>query len=406
MARATDFESFYRVLMDISSSVHFYSEVRNVLDILANKTAEALEAKGALIRIYDVETRKLELGAACGLSDRFMSKRLAATVTVRGEGWEREKVCLITDVRNDPRVEAPDEVWAEGVRTIVYAPLILRTNTLGTIRIYFDTQRELSEEETGFISLIAEIGATLIERDRLIEIEKSRYDRLAVQTEKLSALGRMAAGIAHEINNPLGSIMLYSSNLLKRIPKEEGIVRESVEIVLQEADRCKNIIQGLLEFSRESESLMTPTDVGEVVEKALRILDNEFRLHRIQLTKDLQAGLPKLPMDVGQIEQVLVNLLLNAVQAMEEEGNIVLRTSLSPDRTKIEIEISDTGCGVPQKHMDKIFEPFFSTKAKGTGLGLAVTYGILQRHGGAIRVSSVAGQGSTFVVELPIYPGR
>jgi two-component system, NtrC family, sensor kinase len=402
MARATDFESFYRVLMDISSSVHFYSDVRHVLDILVKKTTDALDAKAALVRIYDAETCKLEMGAACGLSDGFLSQRLSATVTIRGEEWEREKVSIITDTQKDPRVEAPDEVLAEGIVMIVYAPLVLGTNTLGTIRIYFDERRELSAEEIDFIALIAEIGATLIERDRLIEIEKSRYDRLAVQTEKLSALGRLAAGIAHEINNPLGSVMLYSSALLKRMHDTEEMVRESLEIILHEAGRCKTIIQGLLEFSRESESRMESTDVGEIVEKALRVVDNELRLHRIRLEKTLEPGLPKATVDVGQIEQVLVNLLLNAAQAIEEEGLVTVRTLAASDRKKILVEISDTGCGISAKDMDKIFEPFFSTKTKGTGLGLAVSYGIVKKHSGAIHVSSEPGQGSLFTVELPV----
>lgn len=405
MAKETDFESFYRVLMDISSSVHFYSEVKHVLDILTKKTADALGAKGALIRIYDVVSHKLELGAACGLSDRFLSKRFAPIGPCTPVAIGCDKVSIITDILHDPRVETPQEVWQEGIRMIVDAPLILRTDTLGAIRIYFGEGRQFSEEELDFVVLIAEIGATLIERDRLIEIEKSRYDRLAVQTEKLSALGRMAAGIAHEINNPLGGIMLYSSNLLKKIPSD-GPERESVEIILDEAKRCKTIIQGLLEFSRESDPSMALTDVGRVVDKACHILENEFRLRRIGLRKDLEPGLPEILLDVAQIEQVLVNLLLNALQAVAEEGTVSIRTSMSLDGKKVGIEIADTGCGIPEENMGKIFEPFFSTKPKGTGLGLAVTYGIVQKHGGSICASSVPGQGSTFTVELPVPRGQ
>jgi two-component system, NtrC family, sensor kinase len=405
MAKGADFESFYRVLMDVSSSVHFYSEVKHVLDILANKAVEALGAQGALIRIYNVESHQLELGAACGLSDRFFSKRFAAIGRTADQGLPGDKVTIIRHVLDDPRVDAPQEAWAEGIRLIVDAPLVLRSDTLGAIRIYFGEQREFSKEELDFVALLAEIGATLIERDRLIEVEKSRYDKLAVQTEKLSALGRMAAGIAHEINNPLGGIMLYSSNLLKKVPGE-GSVKEGLEIILQEAIRCKTIIQELLEFSRESEPLMVLTDVAEVVEKARHILENEFRLRHIRVEQVLRRDLPKVCMDVSQIEQVLVNLFLNAVQAIEEEGTITVRTFQGAEEKTVCIEVSDTGCGIAREHVDKIFEPFFSTKPKGTGLGLAVTYGILQKHGGVIHVTSDPGRGSTFIVELPIPEGQ
>jgi two-component system, NtrC family, sensor kinase len=200
--------------------------------------------------------------------------------------------------------------------------------------------------------------------------------------------------------------MLYSSALSKRIHDKEGILRESIDIILHEAGRCKAIIQGLLEFSRESESCMQLTDVGEIVEKALRVVDNELRLHHIRLDKTLQPGLPGVTVDVGQIEQVLVNLLLNAVQAIEADGCVTVRTLAGSDGRKVLVEVSDTGCGISPKDIDKIFEPFFSTKAKGTGLGLAVSYGILKKHGGAIRVSSEPGQGSLFTVELPVNCGK
>ncbi len=172
MVKGADFESFYRVLMDISSSVHFYSEVKHVLDILAKKSAEALNARGALVRIYDLESHRLELGAACGLSDRFLSEGPAAMDRIMAAECPRDKVFIIRDILNDPRVGASREAWADGIRVIVDAPLTLRKNTLGSIRIYFDEERELSEEEINFVALVAEIGATLIERDRLIEIQK------------------------------------------------------------------------------------------------------------------------------------------------------------------------------------------------------------------------------------------
>ena len=149
---------------------------------------------------------------------------------------------------------------------------------------------------------------------------------------------------------------------------------------------------------------MVLTDIADVVEKARHILEQDCRLRHIRLEKTLRPDLPRVLMDVGQIEQVLVNLFLNALQAIETEGTVTVRTSMSHDGKKVCIGVSDTGCGVPQENMDKYFEPFFSTKPKGTGLGLAVTYGIVQKHGGNVYASSVPGQGSTFTVEPAIPP--
>jgi len=211
----------------------------------------------------------------------------------------------------------------------------------------------------------------------------------------------MAAGIAHEINNPLASILLFSSNLLKKVP-QEGPFREGLQIIVQETLRCKAIIQDLLEFSRANEPKTTPSNVNQVMERALHLLANEFKLRHIQLELDLAKSLPQILIDENQIEQIFVNLLLNAIQAIEEQGTITIRTYMSSNRKNVTIDIADTGCGIPPENMSKIFEPFFSTKSKGTGLGLAVTYGIVQKHGGHIYADNQRKQGARFVVELPI----
>ncbi len=398
------FENLYRVLLDISAALHFHSEVRDVLDTVVRKSAEALEAKGALIRIFDLESHQEELSAAYGVSDQFLSKGPASSERIITDLHRQDKIVIIHDILHDPHVKHPEAAWAEGIRMILDAPLTLRKDILGILRIYFAEPREFSGEELNFIILIAEIGATFIERDRLIEMQKSQYDHLALQTEKLSALGRMAAGIAHEINNPLGGILLYGSNMLKKVPTE-GPIKEGLEIIVQEALRCKTIIQELLEFSREREPKVVLANVNNVIEKALNILENEFRLRHIRLEKHLSRQVPNLLIDANQIEQVFVNLFLNAMEAMEEEGTVTVRSCISPNQQEINIEVSDTGCGIPPKHMDKIFEPFFSTKPKGTGLGLAVTYGIVRKHGGHIHASNQPKQGTQFVLDFPIPSG-
>lgn len=404
MGNRIDFESFFQVLLDISASLRFYSDVRAVLDILARKSAEAFKAKGAIIRIYNLETHQMELSAAHGLSDHFLSKGPAASERIITHLHRENKIIIIRDILNDPHVNYPQEAWAEGIRMILDAPLTLGEDVLGILRIYFAEAREFSREEMNLIAIIAGIGATLIGRDRLIGIQKSRYDQLVVQTEKLSALGRMAAGIAHEINNPLGGILLYSTNMLKKVPRE-GPIKEGLEIIIQEALRCKTIIQELLEFSRESQPKMVLTNVNNVIEKALHILDNELRIRHIRLQKNLSTQIPDLLIDVNQIEQVFVNLFLNAIQSIEENGTISVSSYVSSNGKNLKIEVLDTGCGILPEHMPKIFEPFFSTKPKGTGLGLAVTFGIVKKHRGRIYASSQPKQGAKFVVELPIPSG-
>jgi len=401
MGQKIDFERFFHVLRDISASLHPGSGVKDVLDTIVIRSAETFKAKGAIIRIINPETHQLELGAACGFSDQFLFKGPVSSEKIITEVCRQNKIIVIRDILDDPRVQYPKEVWAEGIRMILDAPLTFGDDIVGILRIFLAEPKEFSEEERHFLILIAERGAAVIQKAKLIEMLESRYDQLALHTEKLSALGRMAAGIAHEINNPLAGILLYSTNLIKKVPNE-GPIREGLEIIIQETLRCKTIIQDLLEFSREKEPTKVPSNVNRIIQKAISLLGNEFRLRHIQLEVDLCKQLPEVLIDQNQIEQIFVNLFLNAIQAIEERGIITIRSYVSPDQKKVGVEISDTGCGIPPEHMPKIFEPFFSTKIKGTGLGLAVTFGIVQRHGGHIYASSEPAKGARFTVELPI----
>jgi signal transduction histidine kinase len=400
MSAGINFESFYRLLREVSESLHSGSHVKDVLDTLAEKSAEMLNAKGAMIRILNSKTQELDLCAACGLSDRYLSKGPILSEKIITDLCRQNKKIIIRDVCNDPLVQYPKEAQAEGLRIILDAPIIFKEDVLGILRIHFTEQREFSEEELLYVTLLAERGAAVIQKAQLIEMHESRYDQLALQTEKLAALGRMAAGIAHEINNPLAGILLFSTNMLKKAPNE-GPFKEGLEIIIQETLRCKTIIEELLEFSRESKPNMVLTDLNDVIEKAIHILENECRLRRIKLERHLSRQLPNLLLDGNQIEQMLVNLLLNAIQAIEEQGTIKVWSYASPDRKCVRMDISDTGCGIPPEHMSRIFEPFFSTKPKGTGLGLAVTYGIVHKHGGHISATSQPGQGTQFTVEFP-----
>ena len=401
MGQGIDFESFYRALRDIGTSVYSDASVSSVLETVVKKSSEVLKAKGVLIRILNLKTHHLELGAAYGLSDQYLSRGPVLSEKVITDLCRQNKLILTRDILNDPCIQYPKEARAEGIRMILDAPIIFNNDLLGMLRFFFTESREFSEEELNFIILIAERGASVIQKIQLIEKQQSQYDQLALQTEKLSALGRMAAGIAHEINNPLAGILLFSTNMLKKVPQESPF-REGLEIIIQETVRCKTIIRELLEFSRESKPQMNLTNLNVLIEKVTHILENEFLLRHIHLEKSLMTEIPDLLLDENQIEQILLNLLLNALQAIEEQGIITIRTAVAADRTCIKCEIQDTGIGIPPEDLSKIFEPFFSTKAKGTGLGLAVSYGIIHKHHGHVYVSSKPGEGTVFSLEFPV----
>ena len=234
-----------------------------------------------------------------------------------------------------------------------------------------------------------------------MENQQARFDHLACQMDKMSSLGRMAAGIAHEINNPLTGILLYSSNMSKKVSPESSL-DEGFKIIIQETQRCKTIIQGLLEFARDREPQMIPANVNDIIERAIGIVDNEFRLRHVTKNVQLAGGMIKTMLDGNQIEQVFINLLLNALHAVEGNGIITVKSEVDSEREKVRVQITDNGCGVAATDIKKIFEPFYSTKNKGTGLGLAVSYGIVKNHQGDIQVFSIPGKITRFSVELPI----
>ncbi len=232
-------------------------------------------------------------------------------------------------------------------------------------------------------------------------LEETRGQLL--QSERLASLGRMGAGIAHEINNPLTGVLLFASTMIDEL--EEGDPqRENLELIVSETTRCREIIRGLLDFARQSAPQMAPTRIAEVVGRAVRIVRNQASVEHIEIkhSKPEECTVPPLHMDAKQIQQVVLNLLLNAVDAMPDGGQIDISCK-QLDAQFARLVVSDTGVGIPAEALRHIFEPFFSTKGNnGTGLGLAISWGIVEQHGGRIEVLSTPGQGTTFSVYLPL----
>lgn len=383
--------------------MHSLTNLQNVLDVVVTKSTQAVNAKGALLRILNKETNRFEVRAAAGLGERYLSKGPVSTEKILSTLSKPGEVYIITDIWNAPRVEYPQQTWDEGIHMLLDVPLAVGEQVTGLLRIYLTEQRELSTDELDFIKTVAMQCACVIERVGLIQKQQSRFDYLASQVEKGSSLGRMAAGIAHEINNPLAGILLYSSNMCKKVPKG-GPLEECLKIIMKETQRCKSIIQGLLDFAREQEPEMALVNVNDVINSAVGIVENEFHLRHVRFLKELAEDMVEVLLDKNQIEQVFINLLLNSLHAVDDKGLVTVKSTVDEENRKIQVEVADNGCGISKENMEKIFEPFFSTKATGTGLGLAVSYGIVANHKGDIRVSSEPGRGACFIVELPMLP--
>ncbi len=257
---------------------------------------------------------------------------------------------------------------------------------------------------------IQNIAQDITEEKRLRRNLQSYAEHLS-QTQRLDALGELAASVAHEINNPLAGVLIYnklleeiiSKNLINREDELAGIGKDMLD-KLQKIDsavtRCSQIARGLLDFGKKSEPTTGPVTIRRVVDQSLALVGNQAKLNNVKVISEDASYIAPVMADFQQLVQVVVNLLVNAIQAMPRGGKLIIRSDM--DDKWVRVSVQDTGPGINPKNMQKLFTPFFSTKSQGTGLGLAISYGIIERHGGRIEVQSKVGKGSTFAILLPI----
>lgn len=244
---------------------------------------------------------------------------------------------------------------------------------------------------------IDQMADALAEREQQLKLATSKQLH---HSEKLASLGRLAAGVAHEINNPLTGVLTFA-HLMKEKPNMDGQDRQDLELIIHETTRAAEIVRGLLDFARERAVIKEPLNVNEVIVRTIRLIRNQKLFDRIVIREELANDLPEIEGDMNQLQQVLLNLSLNACEAMASGGTLSIRTYVE-DRGVV-AELADTGCGIKPEHLEQVFEPFFTTKpvGKGTGLGLSVSYGIMQQHGGTIELASEPGHGTTFTLVFP-----
>jgi len=244
----------------------------------------------------------------------------------------------------------------------------------------------------------------------LRDVTDKRLNELQlVQTEKMSSIGMLAAGVAHEINNPLTSVAGYAEALVRRFRDEPGLkedprlkdFKKYLDVIIRESYRCKGIIDSLLSFSRKSDGVVGVVDLNRVLEEVLELVRHKARDEKIEIKEALQRDLPMVEGDAAGLRQVFMNLTMNAFQAIEGPGNVEIATHGQDGM--VVASVSDSGCGIPPAILDQIWDPFFTTKdvGKGLGLGLAVTYNIVKKHGGEIHVDTSNGKGTKFTVRLP-----
>ena len=280
--------------------------------------------------------------------------------------------------------------------------------------INLNRKDEIGELATAFNSMTSDLkkaknelmdwGNTLEKKVQEKTEAIHRAQAQLIHSEKLASLGRMAAGVAHEINSPLTGIVTFGHLLLKKFPPGTQ-EREDIEVIIDQANRCSTIIKGLLGFARASAAEKALTNINDVLHSSMNIVRNKADFFDIKLITDFDPSLLRVRADSSQLQQVFLNMIMNAADAMEGKGTLTLTTRNITDSNRdfVEVVFRDTGPGIPKENLEKLFEPFFTTKpvGKGTGLGLAVSHGIIQEHGGKISVITKLNEGSSFSIKLP-----
>ena len=245
------------------------------------------------------------------------------------------------------------------------------------------------------------IGVIELSRDITRDIH---VQKLMMQQEKLASIGRLSAGVAHEINNPLTTILTTAMLILEDADPEDPTHRD-LQLITDETLRCRKIVSSLLDFARQSKPVKRPNDINALVSECVVLTRKQAAFNDVALEKRLMNRLPLASVDKDQVLQSLINITLNAIEASDPGGEVTLETRFDAEAESIQISIIDTGEGISSENMDKVFDPFFTTKEVGTGLGLAVTHGIIQQHGGTLDLESEPGVGTTVTIRLPLDSG-
>ena len=399
-------------LYEISKAIFSTIEMDALLESIVNLTMKVLRADDTSLMLFD-EEGKLYIAISHGLHEEI-KKKIRLRIGERIAGWvaeSKEPVILINGLKNDARfkdIETRDEIKSSMVIPLIKNDKVLGILTANRINISDNfTESDLYKANIFFslVSLALDNATLYNNLQKTLSDLKSVHEELResqgqlVHSSKLASLGRLIADMAHEVNNPLMVVSGRAQlSLMEDIKNEE--VKKNLKTIYEQSQKAKDIIQRLLRFSKPSKREFKDMDINKSVEEIVSMIEHQFALDNIKIRRSYVAKSPFASIDEKQLQEVFMNLLTNARDAISGEGIIEVMTSC--ERDFISINIKDSGSGMSEDTLAKIFDPFFTTKEKGTGLGLPVCYGIVKAHGGELKYESIPGEGTIATILLPI----
>ena len=391
-------------------SMNLIVGLNQLLENFSSRLRDALGAATIYTVLYEPITNryvgKKAKGGAAGLLNDLDFSRSDNLIK-----WLQVNQCAL-DITRSPEVvkffSTEEQELLQATQTVLILPLIVLNRLTGAIFLAGRTTGgAYSPAEIEMLSMYANRSALAIEHALIYQFQEDKLRKI-FHADRLTTVGELAAGAAHEIRNPLTSIRSTIQYLQKELPEEK---QRLVDGIIEEVDRIDQVIKGLLSFSKTSELQMGIIDLRDVLDQTLLLLDSEMRNHAVHISRNYQAPNMQITGDAGHLKQLFLNILLNSIQAMPDGGNITITVSdgiaskgTDHGKNMLSVEIADTGRGIPEQDLPRVFDPFFTTKETGTGLGLSISYGIVSRHEGEIEMESRASgtdRGTKVTVHLP-----
>ena len=390
-----DRERDWKLLYDVTKAVTSSLDIKTVLNSITEKTAKAMGVKACLLRLRarDEKGEKLEIAAVYGLSDKYFKKGpLYLKTSPIDQVVQNGEVVTIFDLRNDPRVHYGEEAKREGIVSSASVPLMLKEESIGVIRVYTSELHKFDENE---LRLLAALGS-----QAAIAIENARLHQAGAHAERMVAIGETAAMVGHDLRNPLQTItntLYLAKKELESMPSpaaEKKSIMEMYKTLGEQAYYMDKLVSSLQVYARPLRPEVVPTSLRSLIDDTLSTVTVP---ENVKVSVKVERGL-KAIVDPVLMRRVLVNLITNAVEAMPDGGRLTIRASKKDEAVFIGVE--DTGIGIPEKDIVKLFKPYPTTKPGGTGLGLVICKRLVEAHGGTITVKSKVGKGSTFTVKI------
>ncbi|MBN2372278.1 GAF domain-containing protein [bacterium] len=403
-------------LQEISRSMHSL-DLDEILHLILEGVTHSIGFDRARLYLINEKENLLECKIAVGIEQEKISMitlPMDSEMSIMGRVVSEKKAYVIQDARNDPRVNPVLKEFFN-LRSFVAVPLLGKNRTMGAVSadyiyteklitqekvdslIAFTNQAGLALENAKLYQELKQLNEELEERVKKATEDLKKTQEQLIQSSRLSAMGQLSAGIAHEIRNPLTSIKILIHSLIGRLPPDD-VRREDIAVIENEIERMNQITKQFLDFARPSKPKKGDLDINKIIEDTLLLVSHELSELEIETEKAFES-LPCIMADREQIRQVFLNLILNAIQSMPGGGRLIIETGIKDGQ--ISISFQDTGRGIPEAIREKLFEPFFTTKEEGIGLGLSITKRIIEDHQGKIRVESAEGKGTTFLISLP-----